>query len=590
MSQSPDVTVTQPLTVDERAELERLRAEAAGRPPVDRPRSPGRGRWAGAIVLLLLAALLAPLSALARWTNTTLLDTDNYVAMVAPLADDPAVQEEISRRITDGVFEALNVEELTTQTLTAIGERPRVEGLTSRLPVELSTFAEPISNAIYGFTEEQVSKLVASDAFEDAWVAANRKAHDSLVAALTGETTNGVTVSDGKVTVNLAAFIEAIKPVLVERGVPFADRIPTVNAQFLLLDSTSLAQAQTAFRMLDLLRWVLPITAILLLVAGVALAPNRRRALVIGASMTVASFVLLLLGVQVGRALYLDDLEQALLVPQVGAVLFDTVTVPLRLWVRASAVLFLVIALAAWVAGPSGAARAMRSVPSRLAGATHRPTGTLASVSRFASHNTAVLRATVGGLAVLPSSSATGPAPGRSCSSPSSPRWPSSSSRCSAGGGSRRTRPWGRPRGACPGADGLARGPQGWARFGHRRQPPDKDVDEVRHLLGGDLDGGHAPRAAPDRQDDEAVLGVPGGTERAVAAARVHHHLAAHGERRRVRHPAILPRAAPRGPAPRGGRTASVAWSFRLIDRAGSRSYAELPIGRGTPGPHWRSP
>ena len=401
MSQSPDVTVTQPLTVDERAELERLRAEAAGRPPVDRPRSPGRGRWAGAIVLLLLAALLAPLSALARWTNTTLLDTDNYVAMVAPLADDPAVQEEISRRITDGVFEALNVEELTTQTLTAIGERPRVEGLTSRLPVELSTFAEPISNAIYGFTEEQVSKLVASDAFEDAWVAANRKAHDSLVAALTGETTNGVTVSDGKVTVNLAAFIEAIKPVLVERGVPFADRIPTVNAQFLLLDSTSLAQAQTAFRMLDLLRWVLPITAILLLVAGVALAPNRRRALVIGASMTVASFVLLLLGVQVGRALYLDDLEQALLVPQVGAVLFDTVTVPLRLWVRASAVLFLVIALAAWVAGPSGAARAMRSVPSRLAGATHRPTGTLASVSRFAGHNTAVLRATVGGLAVL---------------------------------------------------------------------------------------------------------------------------------------------------------------------------------------------
>ena len=116
MTEAPDVDTTQPLSIDERAELERLRAEASGRPPVDRPRSPGRGRWTGAIVLLLLAALLAPLSALARWTNTTLLDTDNYVAMVAPLADDPAVQEEISRRITDGVFEALKVEELTAQT------------------------------------------------------------------------------------------------------------------------------------------------------------------------------------------------------------------------------------------------------------------------------------------------------------------------------------------------------------------------------------------------------------------------------------------------------------------------------------------
>ena len=280
------------------------------------------------------------------------------------------------------MFQALKVEQLTTQTLTAIGERPRVEGLTSRLPVELSTFAELISNAIYGFTEDQVSKLVASDAFEDAWVVANREAHARLVAALTGEpATEGVTVSDGRVTVDLAPFIAAIKPVLVERGVPFADRIPAVNAEFVIIDSASLSQAQTAIRLLDLLRWVLPITAVLLFLAGVALAPDRRRALVIGASMVVASLVLLLLGVQLGRAVYLDDLEQALLVPQVGSVLFDTVTVPLRLWVRSSATLFLVIALAAWLAGPSGPARWLRGLPTRLAGTTRRPTGALATVA-----------------------------------------------------------------------------------------------------------------------------------------------------------------------------------------------------------------
>ena len=73
------------------------------------PRST-RGRWAGSIVLMLLAALIAPLSALATWSNATLLDTDEYVAMVAPLAQDPAIQDEISRRITDAVFEALRVE------------------------------------------------------------------------------------------------------------------------------------------------------------------------------------------------------------------------------------------------------------------------------------------------------------------------------------------------------------------------------------------------------------------------------------------------------------------------------------------------
>jgi hypothetical protein len=410
MSSTQGSADTQPLTVDERAELERLRALVAAdgdSPPVaEGPgptrRHPSRARWTGAVVLLLLAALLAPLSAVATWTRTALLDTDKYVTLVAPLAEDPAVQAEISGRITNAVFEALQVEERTATTLQAIGERPRVAGVTQNLPVELSTFAEPISTAIKNFTHDQVSTLVASDTFQDAWVTANRAAHDALVRALTGEgTATSVTVEGGRVTVNLAEFIAAIKPVLVERGVPFADRIPAVNAEIVVLDSPALAKGQSAVRLLDLLRVVLPVATILLLVAGVALAPSRRRALVLGASLLVGSLVLLLLGVQVLRALYLDDLEQVLLVPQVASVLFDAVTTPLRLGVRGLAVLFLVIAVGAWAAGPSGAAAAVRSVPARLAGATRRPTGAVATVSRFAHANTTGLRIAVGGLAVL---------------------------------------------------------------------------------------------------------------------------------------------------------------------------------------------
>ena len=402
-------TPTGDLTNDERAELVRLRAVVAaqglpreGTTTEPRPARPHRARWAGSIVLLLVAALLAPLSALATFTRSTLLDTDNYLAMVQPLASDAAVQEEISRRITDAVFEQLKVKQLTTQTLDAIAARPRVEGVTQNLPVQLSTFAEPISNAIYGFTEGQVSNLVASSTFQDAWVAANREAHASLVSALTGENTGaGVSVSNGQVSVNLAAFIAAIKPVLVEKGVPFADRIPAVDAQFVVLQSDNLGKAQTAVRLLDLSRLALPVLAILALVAGIALAPSRRRALVIGASMVVGTLVLLLLGIQLLRALYLDDLEQVLLVPQVATVLFDTVTTPLRLAVRSTAVLFLVIALAAWIAGPSSAAVALRSVPRRLSGMTQRPTGALGAVSRFAARYTVPLRAAVGALAVL---------------------------------------------------------------------------------------------------------------------------------------------------------------------------------------------
>ena len=122
MSRPTGAAATQPLTTDERAELERLRAQVAAQgvaPPAAGAPPSTRGRWAGSIVLMVVAALLAPLSALATWSNATLLDTDEYVAMVAPLAEDPAVQDEISRRITDAVFEALDVEERTATTLAA---------------------------------------------------------------------------------------------------------------------------------------------------------------------------------------------------------------------------------------------------------------------------------------------------------------------------------------------------------------------------------------------------------------------------------------------------------------------------------------
>ena len=88
MSRPTGAAVTQPLSTDERAELERLRALVAAQATADPtdPATPAgtagggprstRGRWAGSIVLMLLAALIAPLSALATWSNATLLATD----------------------------------------------------------------------------------------------------------------------------------------------------------------------------------------------------------------------------------------------------------------------------------------------------------------------------------------------------------------------------------------------------------------------------------------------------------------------------------------------------------------------------------
>jgi ferric-dicitrate binding protein FerR (iron transport regulator) len=70
------------LTGEERAELERLRAEVArlrATAPAAAPeRPPGRQRWRTAVasLLIVVGCVLAPLSAVAVWTRNQVTDTD----------------------------------------------------------------------------------------------------------------------------------------------------------------------------------------------------------------------------------------------------------------------------------------------------------------------------------------------------------------------------------------------------------------------------------------------------------------------------------------------------------------------------------
>lgn len=139
-------------------------------------------------------------------------------------------------------------------------------------------------------------RVVQSDAFADAWVAANRVAHEQLVAALTGTRSGSITVENDTVSVNMAALIQTVKERLVDRGFTLAERIPEVDASFVLFQSQDVARAQRAFNLIDTLCVWLPIIALLLIAIGVHVAKNHRRALV-GAGIGVAvGMVVLALG------------------------------------------------------------------------------------------------------------------------------------------------------------------------------------------------------------------------------------------------------------------------------------------------------
>jgi hypothetical protein len=210
-----------------------------------------------------------------------------------------------------------------------------------------------LASGIQSFVRTEVGKIVQSQAFADAWVQANRVAHQALVKALTGEGGEAVTVEGDTVTLNLGPFIETVKQQLVTGGFGLAARIPQVNASFVLFDVKNLTRAQAAFDLLNTLGVWLPIIAIVLLGVGVVVAKDHRRALV-GAGLGVAGGMLLLaLGLAVFRTIYLDAVPAAVLPHDAAAVLYDTIVAYLRLGLRTVLVLGLVVAAGALVTGTS---------------------------------------------------------------------------------------------------------------------------------------------------------------------------------------------------------------------------------------------
>jgi hypothetical protein len=366
------------LTGEERAELERLRAEVATlrsrlrQPAADRgdrvaaARRTGRQRWRTivATLLIVLACLLAPLSVVAVWARNQVTNTDRYVATVAPLAEDPAIQNAIADQITAQVFTYIDVRGLTNEVVDALATR----GLPPRLADQLQALTVPIASGVEGFTRTQVGKVVQSQAFADAWVQANRVAHDELVKALTGEGGGAITVEDNRVSVNLAPFIQTVKQQLTAAGFTLAARIPEVNASFTLFQSDSITRARSAFNLLNTLGVWLPVIVLILIVLGVYVARDHRRALV-GAGLGVALGMLVLaLGLAIFRSIYLNGVPADVLPHDAAAVLYDTIVRFLRAGLRTVLVLGLVVAAGAFLTGQSVTAVRTRESLARAIG------------------------------------------------------------------------------------------------------------------------------------------------------------------------------------------------------------------------------
>ncbi|MGW4031877.1 hypothetical protein ACWEFL_21630 [Streptomyces sp. NPDC004838] len=283
-------------------------------------------------VLVVLVALLTPLSALAVWADREIGDTDGYVTAMAPLATDRAMENAVADRITDEVMKG-------------IGPTPVQEG-----------FQDGVPDAMRDVVHDAVISFAATDAYRTAWNSVNQAAHTAVEKALTNHH-NGETAS-----IDLAPVLEQLKAQLSADGVPYAGKIPVGSARIAVLDSDRLGAAREVFDVLQTAGIRLPVATLILATIVLFLTPRRLPALALALAV---GGLLLLLTVVIGRALTLGDLPAHMNRPAATAA-FDALTSTLR--------------VASWWLTGVGAATALflwhsRRNPSPSEPATARPQG-----------------------------------------------------------------------------------------------------------------------------------------------------------------------------------------------------------------------
>lgn len=248
-------------------------------------------RTAFATVFVVLGCITAGPAVAAFAMDRELTDQDRYLEAVTPLVDDPAVHDAITSRVETALLDQ-----------------------TATIPPELE-------QAI----ETTVVRAVESDAFRAAWVELNRQAHPQVLAMLRDESGTVAVEGDGLV-LDLGAVFEEVRA-----QVPQSLAVPDVDASVEIVSRSSLQQAAPAFTLLEQLSVILPIVAIVLLAAGLALSARRAGTLVVAGVGVALSVLLMAVVVWLAR----DQATSRSTEPELAGALYDALTASLTtmLWV-----------------------------------------------------------------------------------------------------------------------------------------------------------------------------------------------------------------------------------------------------------------
>jgi hypothetical protein len=334
---------------------------AGAAPPVASARPPrrGRGRTAGAIALVLIGLLLAPVAVVSAWARLQLVDTDRFVATFAPLAEDPAVQAYLADEVTTAIEERVDIDGLTRDVFDGIASLD----LPPRAQDALGLLEGPAAEGLRTLVGRAVDRVIASPAFADVWATTLRVSHTQFVAALQGDPDAALAIGDdGTLSIQLGPVIEAVKERLAENGVGFASAIPVISRSVVVAQVDSLVLVQTIYALAVAAGTWLPWVVLALLAGGVLLAKRRSVALAWTAAGLAVTMLLMLAGFGTARLYFVGTVSPSIMPRNAAESIYGGLTELMLSTITALIVLSVSIALIAWLSGTSRPARAVRGL------------------------------------------------------------------------------------------------------------------------------------------------------------------------------------------------------------------------------------
>lgn len=294
-------------------------------------------------VLVVLAAIIALVASLNVWVKRQALSTDNWTNASAQLLQNPDIRNAISVYMVDQLFQQVDVAKTLEQRLP-----PRVKPLAAPLAASLQPAAIRITNDLLG--RPRVQQL---------WKNANRRAHQLFMAVLNGN--HGIlTNTNGNVVLNLRPLLEQLTQAL-GFGQRLVAQLPPNAGQITIMKGNQLQTVRRTVKVIRVMSYFLIFLVLALFALAIYIARGRRRSVLLGAGISVLTVGLIVLVVRRLAGRYLvdaltnnaDQKRPISAAWAIGTQLLRNVGVNLLIYGT-------VVVLAAWVAGPSRPAVAIR--------------------------------------------------------------------------------------------------------------------------------------------------------------------------------------------------------------------------------------